>query len=291
MAPYGQKPAMASGSGKTLAYGLPILRPIIARPNRSKKTKRRLKTLALALGWQGRCVCAPPRATKGNANNDPGCLWDIIEDDDELAKQIRGLKFLVVDEANRMVEAGHFEEFEHILRLTFCDARRVVVLFASGRDADIRLLHTLRKDLQRNVKKRSSPRIRGKKDKGLTTLLLRLDFRDPEPTVIEEKDVYLYYFLPRYPGRSLVFLYTIDGIRHCIQARAAAAPQESRQANALGFKGTPNSALLAADIPAVDHIIHYQIPCSADAYVHRNGRTARAMRKGFSMLMREPDEW
>jgi len=63
------------------------------------------------------------------------------------------------------------------------------------------------------------------------------------------------------------------------------------------FKTTPNSVLLATDIaargldiPAVDHVLHYQIPRSADSYVHRNGRTARAMRKGFSMLMCAPDE-
>lgn len=63
------------------------------------------------------------------------------------------------------------------------------------------------------------------------------------------------------------------------------------------FKSTANSVLLATDIaargldiPAVDHVIHYQIPRSADSYVHRNGRTARAMRTGFSMLMCAPDE-
>jgi len=63
------------------------------------------------------------------------------------------------------------------------------------------------------------------------------------------------------------------------------------------FKTTPNSVLLATDIAArglditaVDHVIHYQIPRSADSYIHRNGRTARAMRKGFSMLMCAPDE-
>lgn len=84
-------------------------------------------------------------------------------------------------------------------------------------------------------------------------LLLRLDFRDPDPKVIDispdggvvstlqeskieclssekvnvtdtliqvpihlrqlRKDAYLYYFLLRYPGRSLVFLSAIDGIR------------------------------------------------------------------------------
>jgi ATP-dependent RNA helicase DDX24/MAK5 len=63
------------------------------------------------------------------------------------------------------------------------------------------------------------------------------------------------------------------------------------------FMHTPNSVLLATDIAArglditaVDHVIHFQIPRSADTYIHRNGRTARAMQKGFSMLMSAPDE-
>ncbi len=44
------------------------------------------------------------------------------------------------------------------------------------------------------------------------------------------------------------------------------------------------------DIPSVDHVIHYQVPRSADTYIHRNGRTARASRDGFSLLMCAPDE-
>lgn len=63
------------------------------------------------------------------------------------------------------------------------------------------------------------------------------------------------------------------------------------------FKNTPNAVLLATDIaargldiPAVDHVVHFQIPRTADTYVHRNGRTARANRKGFSMLMCAPEE-
>jgi len=63
------------------------------------------------------------------------------------------------------------------------------------------------------------------------------------------------------------------------------------------FKTIPNAVLLATDIaargldiPAVDHVIHFQIPRTADTYIHRSGRTARAMNKGFSMLMIGPDE-
>ncbi|KAL1759632.1 P-loop containing nucleoside triphosphate hydrolase protein, partial [Schizophyllum commune] len=57
-------------------------------------------------------------------------------------------------------------------------------------------------------------------------------------------------------------------------------------------KSTPNCVLLATDIaargldiPAVDHVLHYQIPRSTDTYIHRNGRTARANAAGFSTLM------
>ena len=138
------------------------------------------------------------------------------------------------------------------------------------------------------------------------------------------QDVYLYYFLLRYPGRSLVFLSSIDGIRRLmplmelLQLKAFPLHSQLEQRQRLKnldrsvyifpchshrsyrcfrFKSTPNSILLATDIaargldiPAVDHVVHYQIPRSADVYVHRNGRTARAMRSGFSLLMVAPDE-
>lgn len=38
--------------------------------------------------------------------------------DDELAEQISNLRFLVLDEADRMIETGHFAELDNILRLT-----------------------------------------------------------------------------------------------------------------------------------------------------------------------------
>jgi len=73
--------------------------------------------------------------------------------------------------------------------------------------------------------------------------------------------------------------------------------QRQRLKNLDRFKSTPHSILLATDIAArgldiaaVDHVVHYQIPRSADVYVHRNGRTARAMRSGFSLLICAPDE-
>lgn len=66
----------------------------------------------------------------------PGRLWDIIQEvcrysikhpafpfltlgqDDNIASQISNLRFLVLDEADRMIETGHFQELENIVKLT-----------------------------------------------------------------------------------------------------------------------------------------------------------------------------
>ncbi|KAK0494657.1 ATP-dependent RNA helicase [Armillaria luteobubalina] len=263
----------------------------------------------------------------------PGRLWDIMEDDDQLSRDIRELKFLVLDEADRMIENGHFAELENILRLTLRQENDEQIPGddeePEAENKDIKESNvmqtfvfsaTLSKDLQRNVKKRMRPRT-GKKKHGdkpastLDELLLRLDFRDPEPEVIDlspkggvvstlkeskieclsaDKDVYLYYFLLRYPGRSLVFLSSIDGIRRLlplteflnIKAFPLHSQLEQRQRlkNLDRFKATPNSCLLATDIAARG------LGYSFNVYIHRNGRTARAMMSGFSMLLCAPDE-
>ncbi|PFH50638.1 hypothetical protein AMATHDRAFT_144681 [Amanita thiersii Skay4041] len=280
----------------------------------------------------------------------PGRLWDIIEDDDELAKEIATLKFLVLDEADRMIDAGHFAELDNILRLTLrsnrdgeipADFNDILVddVDSEEKPATDKLQTfvfsaTLSKDLQRNLSKRPKlPKKRKQSEKPASTLvpddlLLRLDFRDSQPETIDlspaggvvptlqeskiecistDKDVYLYYFLLRYPGRSLVFLSSIDGIRRLmplvellnIKAFPLHSQLEQRQRlkNLDRFKSNNNSVLLATDIaargldiPAVDHVIHYQVPRTADAYIHRNGRTARAMRKGFSLILCAPGE-
>lgn len=45
--------------------------------------------------------------------------------DDSLAKELKNLRFLVLDEADRMIESGHFAELENILRLTLREDRCV----------------------------------------------------------------------------------------------------------------------------------------------------------------------
>jgi ATP-dependent RNA helicase DDX24/MAK5 len=104
-----------------------------------------------------------------------------------------------------------------------------------------------------------------------------------------------------------VFVASIDGIRRIVPLlellKLKAFPlhsqleQRQRLKNLDRFKSAPNGILIATDvaargldIPAVDHVIHYQVPRTADTYVHRNGRTARANREGLALVMTTPEE-
>lgn len=47
----------------------------------------------------------------------PGRLWEVINGDQDLARSVRRIKFLVVDEADRLLSEGHFKEVEEILNV------------------------------------------------------------------------------------------------------------------------------------------------------------------------------
>lgn len=150
----------------------------------------------------------------------PGRLWDLIEEDEGLSEQLKRVRFLVLDEADRMIETGHFAELDNIVRLTTREGRSVEMdeAFLAGEidddgddtakkdgDADASreeeedapmqtfiFSATLSRDLQQNLKKRKRIKVKtkrkGNKDKPESTLdelLSKLDFRDPEPEIID----------------------------------------------------------------------------------------------------------
>ncbi|KAG8732185.1 ATP-dependent RNA helicase [Ceratobasidium sp. 423] len=372
-----------TGSGKTLAYSLPILQHILSTP--SSGASRTLAALILAptreLALQvcehlKTVVSAGASSSKGQVPRvsvaaivgglslqkqrrviergtdiivaTPGRLWDVLGEDNALARQIRNVRFLVLDEADRMVEAGHFQELDNIVKLTarqkepeepnemaddpvFAEAAAAAVDSTPANEQMQTFVFsaTMSKELQTNLSRRSGRRKnKDKKSSTLDDLLMKLDLRDPSPAIVDlspeygkvstltessiecvsgDKDFYLYYFLLRYPGRSLVFVSSIDGIRRLtpimelLQLKVfplhSQLQQRQRLKNLDRFKSTPSAVLIATDvaargldIPSVDHVIHYQLPRTADAYVHRNGRTARAQREGFSLLLVAPNE-
>jgi ATP-dependent RNA helicase DDX24/MAK5 len=273
----------------------------------------------------------------------PGRLWDLLKMDDTLAAGVRALRFLVIDEADRMIETGHFAELENIVGLTqrhlappteddddpvFAQAATTLTSTPAREDMQTFVFSaTLSKDLQVNLKKKRRART-GRKSSTLEDLVDRLDFRDESPAVIDlspegglvatlreamvecipsDKDLYLYYFLLRYPGRSLVFTGSIDGIRRLIPLfETLGVPvwplhsqlqQKQRLKNLERFKSASNGVLIATDvaargldIPHVDHVVHFNLPRTADNYVHRSGRTARAQNPGFALQLVAPED-
>ncbi|HPW88686.1 MAG TPA: DEAD/DEAH box helicase [Kaistella chaponensis] len=73
--------------------------------------------------------------------------------------------------------------------------------------------------------------------------------------------------------------------------------QDERERALLKFKNDSSRILITTDlasrgldIPEVESIVHYQLPPKEDAFIHRNGRTARMNAKGFVFLIMTEDE-
>lgn len=131
----------------------------------------------------------------------PGRLWDLVSSWDELARGIRNVGWVVVDEADRMTERGKYEEMEKIARLTrrsgtngegqegFADewggaekeqARENIRTMVFSATMDV----SLQKDIKRRTRWRRGAE-QGGQLSALDGLLEKLDFRDPAPEVVD----------------------------------------------------------------------------------------------------------
>ncbi|XP_074516021.1 ATP-dependent RNA helicase DDX24 [Sebastes fasciatus] len=250
----------------------------------------------------------------------PGRLWDLIQEKHPHLLNLRQLRCLVIDEADRMVERGHFAELESLLEMLntvhFNPKRQTFVFSATltmARSLPTRVLQKKKK----NVDRRGQLEILMHKV-GIKSKPKIIDLTRKEATVEtlsetrihcqkEEKDFYLYYFLLQYPGRTMVFANSIDCIKRLNSLLVimdctplplhANMHQKQRLKNLERFAERDSCVLLTTDvaargldIPNVQHVIHYQVPRTSETYVHRSGRTARATKEGLSMLLIGPDD-
>ncbi|PWW72369.1 P-loop containing nucleoside triphosphate hydrolase protein [Tuber magnatum] len=144
----------STGSGKTLAFGIPILEYYLSRPHKISKTKEgaeeklpvalilsptrelahqlhaHLKALTAyapdmsivsvtgGLSLQKQIRKLTERGGVDVIVATPGRLWEVVsEGQGWIAKLRRGLRFLVVDEADRLLQEGHFKEVEEVMNL------------------------------------------------------------------------------------------------------------------------------------------------------------------------------
>ena len=222
-----------TGSGKTLAFGIPIYeRFLITRHVESlpisKITKLRqnyptalilspTRELAHQLSTHLTDLCSDPASPTPSvatvtgglsvhkqqrllAHADiivgtPGRLWEVISGSAELSKSLKFVKFLVVDEADRLLSEGHFKEVEEILRvLDREDEAR------DGKSADdsagshgkqerqtLVFSATFQKDLQQKLAGKSKSfggDLMGKKE-SMEYLLNKLNFKEQKPKFVD----------------------------------------------------------------------------------------------------------
>ncbi|KAJ4746272.1 ATP-dependent RNA helicase MAK5 [Rhynchospora pubera] len=269
----------------------------------------------------------------------PGRLWELMSSGHQHLVELNSLSFFVLDEADRMIEGGHFHELQSIIDMlpvtsgsgtessdgqtepSMQRKKRQTFVFS----ATIALSDNFRKKLKRGL---SSSRSASGGLSSIETLSERAGMR-PDAAIIdltnasimankleesfiecreEEKDAYLYYILSVHgQGRTMIFCTSIAALRHTSAILRilginswtlhAQMQQRARLKAMDRFRGNENSVLIATDvaargldIPHVRTVIHYQLPHSAEVYIHRSGRTARASTDGCSIAVISPKD-
>ncbi|XGW17524.1 hypothetical protein V3C99_002263 [Haemonchus contortus] len=341
--------AAETGSGKTLAYAIPMVTRLLELPQEARLKKTGPKALILAPTRElvvqvmkhvtavlkytdfkafsivgGLAQVKQARILKEQKPEvivaTPGRLWAMMKEMGEgqpvcqYLSDWSGLVCLVVDETDRMVEKGHFEEMEDILkcvRKSASDKLQTLVFSATLTYVhhDQSRLHTAKKELTPQQKIKELVQLTGMRPHCKIFDITR-EFGTAEALVetrinctsLLEKDTTIVYLLERYKGRTLIFTNSVDasrrmyGILKLLKLQPlmihAKMEQKVRLKNLEKFAADSRSVLLATDVAArgldiqgIDNVIHYQVPKTAEMYIHRSGRTARASRKGLSVLI------
>ncbi|TYJ20248.1 hypothetical protein E1A91_A09G250400v1 [Gossypium mustelinum] len=273
----------------------------------------------------------------------PGRLWELISGGEKHLVELHSLSFFVLDEADRMVEAGHFRELQSIIEMLPMtsgttegqsqDTQNCVTVSSLSRkkrqtfvfSATLALSADFRKKLKRGSLKSKqstdglnsieilSERAGMKPNAAIVDLTnASILAKNLEESFIEcreeDKDAYLYYILSIHgEGRTIVFCTSIAALRHIssilrilginvstlhaqMQQRARLKAIDRFRANEHGILVATDVAARGLDIPGVRTVVHYQLPHSAEVYVHRSGRTARASSDGCSIALISPND-
>ncbi len=304
--------AAPTGSGKTLAFALPVLQLLAERPRKGRfHAARPLRALILSpsrelaqqtderLRGLARSLPTPPKALlafggvsinpqlmalRGGADiliATPGRLLDLV---DHNALSLASVEILVLDEADRLLDAGFAAELQQILALL--PAKRQNLLFSATLPADVRSLAD-----------------------GLLQTPTRIEITVDKPDILQhavcvdsQRRTALLQQLVREDGwsRVLVFVatqYACELVADKLARRGIqAAPlhgkmsQGARSDTLAAFKAEALHVLVATDLAArgldiarLPVVINYDLPRAPADYAHRIGRCGRAGEPGLAI--------
>jgi ATP-dependent RNA helicase RhlE len=220
----------------------------------------------------------------------PGRLSDHLE---RHSLGLGGVRIVVLDEADRMLDMGFAPQVERILRVTPLD--RQTLCFSATMPTEVEAL--VRRHLVRPV--RIEVGTSAKPVAKVTQRLYTAPTQDKTPLLLK--------LLGEERGRTLVFTRTkhrADRVARAVGAaghrvtRLHADRSMSQRREALdGFRSGRYRVLIATDIaargidvPEIAHVVNFDLPHTAEDYIHRIGRTARAEASGRATSFASPEE-
>jgi superfamily II DNA/RNA helicase len=302
-----------TGTGKTLAFGVPILHrlatilaedraakqpsALVVVPTRElaiqvaediKKAGARMNARVLTV-YGGRAY--EPQIEALTAGTDvvvgtPGRLLDLANRKNLDLGRIRAL---VLDEADKMLDLGFLPDVERLLRLTPSD--RQTMLFSATMPGEVVTL------ARRHLRQPTNIRAEGLDESAPPPLTVQHVYRTHHMDKIE---VLARILQAKDRGLTMVFCQTkraCDQVSTALTDRGFAAAtvhgdlgQAQRERALRAFRTGKVDVLVATDVAArgidvddVTHVINYECPDDAMAYVHRIGRTGRAGKTGVAV--------
>ena len=302
-----------TGTGKTAAFGLPLLelindqnrftQALVLAPTRELSLQivsdledfsEHIKDFNIVAVYGGASISEQIRKVKKGAHivvATPGRLLDMI---DRKAVNLKDVEYVVLDEADEMLNMGFKEDLDKIL--SFTPDTKKTWLFSATMPGAV-------KAIMKNYMTNPEELTVGEKNVGNVNI-------EHFYVVTQERDKYLALkrildFNPEI--FSLVFCRTrIDTQRvaemlmkdnYNADSLHGDLTQQQRDRVMMKFRQRGIQILVATDVAArgldvenISHVIHMNIPDEMEFYTHRSGRTARAGKKGVSIAMVSPKE-
>ena len=306
-----------TGTGKTAAFALPLIERMMANPQPRQPKRCRVLVLAptrelagqihesfKAYGKNARLHSAViyggvnqrPQAAAMQRGVDvlvatPGRLLDLIN---QKLVELRGVEFLVLDEADRMLDMGFIHDVRKLVALV--PKERQTLFFSATLPAEVRHLAEtmLRNPLEVKTAPQATPA------ETVTQSVFMLPQRQKRHLLVH---------LLKHDGMSRVIVFTrtkhgANKLQKDLEKagiRAAAIhgnkSQNQRELALAAFKSQQPPVLIATDIAArgidvdqVSHVVNFELPHEPETYVHRIGRTGRAGFSGKAVSFCDPEE-
>ncbi|TKY52376.1 DEAD-box ATP-dependent RNA helicase 3 [Spatholobus suberectus] len=300
-----------TGTGKTLAFGIPILKgltddersphrlpkALVLAPTRelAKQVEKEIQESAPYLStvcvYGGVSYVTQQTALSRGVDvvvGTPGRVIDLMNGN---SLKLSEVQYLVLDEADQMLAVGFEEDVEVILDKV--PAQRQTMLFSATMPGWVKKLS--RKYLNNPLTIDLVGEQEEKLAEGIKLYALSATATSKRIVLSDLITVYAK------GGKSIVFTQTkrdADEVSLSLTSSIASEAlhgdisQHQRERTLNGFRQGKFTVLVATDvaargldIPNVDLVIHYELPNDAETFVHRSGRTGRAGKEGTAILM------